>query len=208
MKLTMLCIGSFLLALAGCSTVHSQDGQLTATTTAAARTPPGSIPVDPLPNAVTRLPNVVCRKQHEDWNPTCTSDDLNINIDKYGCSQGGFFGVIAAHGASSITLWDRIPSPEAIPVAKLKGNQFVCISGDATLYTGGERLWLYVTAIPTQTVNACKGNENCKAADLAVEWLRPTTGRACQPDPTDHYVGDCPSGWVRTRDVGEFSMGL
>lgn len=220
MKLLRTLISFLLIAPTACGTLHSEPSAAAASSppqaaiatqpaNSAQRMPLGSIAVEPTPAAVANLSNVVCRKQHKDWNPECVWEDFNIRMFPDGCGDDGFYGTIESHGAPTVTLWDRFPRrSEATPIVKLKNGQFVCIGGSATRYTGGERLWLYVTAIPTQTVKACAGNDNCKSADLPIEWIRPMTGHPCRLSTTNQYVGDCPSGWVQTREVGEFSMGL
>lgn len=220
MKLLRTLIGSLLITLTACGTFHSEpvsghtpspNQAITATqpTATSQRMPPGSIPVEPLPAAVTKLPNIVCRKQHEGWVTECTSGDLDIHIYPDGCDEDGFYGKVRVYDAPSVTLWDSVPSPKALPVAKLKSGQLICSTGDAQHHDSTGKTWMYVTAIPAHTVKACIGKDWCdKPSDLPIEWMHAPSGIICHRDTSHHYVGDCPSGWVKASDIGEFSMGL
>jgi len=175
-----------------------------ATSTAAAK--PG-LPVDPSQlRPVAALPGVACTQQRKDWTPECVAGEYEIAVYPDGCSADGFYGLVHADGDTAVTLQSSFAPFPASPVAKLREAQFVCIAADARKHAG-ERLWLYVTAIPPESIPACKDREICGARGMPpVDWSGTAPKGQCRLDH-GHFV-DCAAGWVSASAVEEFSNGL
>jgi len=175
-----------------------------ATTTAAAK--PG-LPVDSSQlRPVTAIPGVACTQQRKDWAPECVAGEYRIAVYPDGCGADGFYGLVHADGDAAVLLQTSFAPFPASPVAKLREGQFVCIAADARKQVG-ERLWLYVTAIPPESIPACKDREICGARGLpAVDWSGTAPTGQCRLEH-GRFV-DCAAGWVSVSAVEEFSNGL
>lgn len=186
------------------STAH--DGPL-ATPSAAQAPTTATLPVDAsqLP-PVASVPGVTCTQKRQDWTPECVAGDYEISVYADGCSADGFYGLVHTDGDAMVTLQTGFPPFPTTPVAKVREAQFVCVSAHARKRVG-ERLWLYVTAIPPEAVPACKDREICgKHGTPQVTWAGTAPKGACRLEH-DRFV-DCAAGWVSTSAVEEFSNGL
>lgn len=165
-----------------------------------------SIPVDAssLPS-VANVPGISCTKQREGWAPECVAGEYEIAVYTDGCSGDGFYGEVHSD-ESLVTLRTGFAEFPAKPVAKLRQNQFVCVSADVRKHVG-ERLWYYVMAIPAETVKACKGKDLCgDPGQPNVEWVQPSPQGTCRLEH-GQYV-DCAAGWVSADEFAEYSNGL
>lgn len=162
--------------------------------------------VDP-PPAVAKLPNITCRRARPDLGPDCTSGSYLITVYPEGCSSSGFFGTAHPITGSLLNLRDRFPPGEATLIAKVRDKQFICISATAFGARGPE--WYYVTAIPVSSVEPCTHSAVCEdPGNLPIQWEVQPPASTCHLGSNDQYEGACPSGWVSSDEINQFSMGL
>jgi hypothetical protein len=162
--------------------------------------------VDP-PAAVAKLPNITCRRARPDLDPDCTSGHYLITVYPEGCSSSGFFGTAHPITGSLLNLRDSFPPGEATLIAKVRDKQFICIS--ATAYGARGPEWYYVTAIPVSSVEPCTHSAACEdPGDLPIQWEVQPPASTCHLGSNDRYEGACPSGWVSSDEINQFSMGL
>lgn len=158
-----------------------------------------------LPASVARLPGVSCAKQKKNWNYQCVYGDFQIATYSDGCSAHGFYGMVYATDTPAVVMQDGFPQGGV--VAKLQEQQLVCASAEARIKGNNDVVWYYLTAIPRDSVRACKGKPACGPGDLHIEWARPVQGATCHWDADGHYAA-CASGWVKAENFSEFSNGL
>ena len=138
------------------------------------------------------------------WN--CVTGDLKTSVNPDGCSADGAYGLVHADGEAAVTLQSSYPPFITVPMVKLREGQFVCITADVRKPVG-ERLWLYVTAIPPEAIPACNGRKVCGERGIPpVEWIGAAPKGQCRIEH-GHFV-DCAAGWISTSAVEEFSNGL
>jgi hypothetical protein len=154
-----------------------------------------------LPAAVA----VSCAKQKKAWNYQCAYGNFEIATYPDGCTAHGFYGMVYATEAPTVVMRDGFPQGNV--VATLKDQQLVCSSAEAHVKGNNDAVWYYLTAIPRDSVKACKGKAGCGPGNLQVEWAKPVQGALCHLDADGHYVA-CASGWVKAENFSEFSNGL
>lgn len=176
-----------------------------AATTAAAAKPGLAVDPSQLP-PVSAIPGATCTQQRKGWGPECVAGEYQIAVNADGCSADGAYGLVHADGEAAVTLQTSFAPFPTSPVAKLREAQFVCIAADARKSVG-ERLWLYVTAIPPEAIPACKDRKICgEHGTPPVEWTGTAPTGQCRLEH-GHFV-DCAAGWVSASEVEEFSNGL
>lgn len=160
-----------------------------------------------LPLSVADLPGIACTQKRKDWSPECTAGEYQISVYTQGCSGEGFYGRVYSDDEKGVTLRSAFEPFPAKPVAKLREAQFVCLAADARKAKVDEAVWYYVTAIPAESVKACKGKEICgNPGTPQVEWAGPAPQGKCRLEQ-GQYV-DCAAGWVSASQLEEFSNGL
>jgi len=161
-----------------------------------------------VPAYLANLSNIACKQRRPGWGLECTSGDFRISAAPTVCGTNRSYGKVHPDSGDVVLLRDRFLPTTVEWTAKLSNDQLVCVSAEAG-HAASVPEWYYVTAIPVHTVKKCVGKQWCeKPGDLPIEWAHPPAGQACQLKADDMYVGDCPSGWVRASEFGEFSMGL
>lgn len=158
-----------------------------------------------LPASVARLPGISCAKQKKNWNYQCVYDNFEIATYPDGCSAHGFYGMVYATDTTNVAMQDRFPQGNV--VANLHERQLVCASAEAHVKGNNDVVWYYLTAVPRDSVKACKGKSECGPGNLQIEWTKPVQGATCHLG-ADGYYGACASGWVKAENFSEFSNGL
>jgi hypothetical protein len=188
---------AFLLcaALVPCSPTHASPD----------RVPTAGSEKTILPASVAGLPGVSCTRQKKDWNYQCVYGNFEIATYPMGCGAHGFYGMVYATDTPAVTMQDEFPQGRV--VAKLQEQQLVCTSAVAHVKGNNDAVWYYLTAIPRDSVKACKGKSECGPGNLQIEWTKPVQGATCHLGADGYYVA-CASGWVKAENFSEFSNGL
>ena len=158
-----------------------------------------------LPASVAGLPGISCAKQGKNWNYQCVYGNFQIATYPDGCSAHGFYGVVDAGDKPTVAMVASFPQGNV--VAKLHEQQLVCTSAVAHVKGNSDAVWYYLTAIPRDSVKACKGKSACGPDNLQIEWIEPVQGATCHL-AADGYYTACASGWVKAENFTEFSNGL
>ena len=165
---------------------------------------PGSDKTD-WPASVAGLPGISCAKQKKNGNYQCAYGNFEIATYPAGCSAHGFYGTVYASDTPTVSMHDGFPQGSV--VAKLREQQLVCTSAEAYVKGDNNVVWYYLTAVPRDSVKACKGKSVCGPGNLQIEWTRPVQGATCHLDADGYYTA-CASGWVKAENFNEFSNGL
>lgn len=135
-------------------------------------------------------------------NPTCVADGVTTVV--YGCDFDVSLGdVTASEGA---TLTTEIDAAKAKPIVKVGDSQLLCIIAQADSKASVYDHRFYVVAMPPSRVPACKGNDTCQSA--SIEWIAPKPAGECVFAKDNSFKGACAAGWVDSKDIEQFSMGL
>lgn len=127
--------------------------------------------------------------------------DLSPQCDAYS-----FAGVARDQGVDAL---DRVPTTGSAPQvrAHFAPDQFVCVQAIARAVQNP--MYYYVVAVPTASVEQCKGNELCSTyGDRPIQRRVPGQGGACRLAAPGVYVGDCAQGWVSAEALEVFSNGI
>lgn len=135
-------------------------------------------------------------------NPTCVAEGVPTVV--YGCDFDVSLGdVTASEGA---TLSSEIDPGKAKPIVKVGDGQLLCIIAQADSKASVYDHRFYVVAMPPSRVPACKGNDTCQSA--SIEWIAPKPAGECVFAKDNSFKGACAAGWVDSKDIEQFSMGL
>ncbi|WP_369940885.1 hypothetical protein [Xanthomonas medicagonis] len=127
--------------------------------------------------------------------------DLSPQCDAYS-----FAGVVRDEGVDAL---DRVPTTGSASQARahFAPNQFVCVQAIAR--AGQNPMYYYVVAVPTASVEQCKGKDICSTyGDRPIQRRVPGQGGACRLAAPGIYVGDCAQGWVSAEALEVFSNGI
>ncbi|WP_456359893.1 hypothetical protein [Xanthomonas translucens] len=130
--------------------------------------------------------------------------DVELSPD---CGGDGFFaGVAEAKGVDAL---NNVPTTgsDVQSRARFAKGQLVCVQGIAR--AGQNPLYYYVIAVPTSSIDKCKGNTLCNQyGDRPIQRTAPGNGGACRVVAPGTYAGDCAQGWVNASALDVFSNGM
>ena len=147
------------------------------------------------------LEGLACRTSPDGASHTCTAPGYEIYGAVEACDpQSTSFGAVRADGP--VLAVDRLVG--GVPVARLAPGQFVCIQFHADPAGDGDG-WLYVTAIAPSSVPACA---SVQCGDPVAHSQRLDRRDGTCRIHAGRYTPACPGGWIASRHVDAFSMGL
>jgi hypothetical protein len=194
---------SLMLALSACDAGSAPSRQQAAEEPAGLGTASAAPRAEPSPGPTDPLAGLDCEPAQVSWARKCTAPDYDVSGMPGVCtSDSASFGAVNA--GAPVEAHDRLGAG-ARSIATLAGGQFVCVQYIADPLDGESERWLYVTAIPPDSVPACR-TALCGDPAARSRW-HDARGAACAVDG-DVYSPGCPAGWVPGSHIDEYSMGL